>query len=884
MKPRLFSSLFLCLLISCLLRALGGSSDALAQTVGRPTGVIGASPSRHARHIPSRATAAGQGLPAPISCTIPSGSTACTIIIRWSTQNAGAALVTVQDLVGGRETVFASGVSGSRSAQIQAPPHGYAFRLYDISSGNRVLLAAAEVVATGTGEIAGSPNPCTIPNGSSVCISTITWSTQNVTAAQVTVEDTAGGGETVFAGGLSGSQNAQIQAPPHQYTFRLYDISSGNRVLITATTVLATGTGGITASPNPCTIPSNSTFCNATISWSTQNVTTAQVTVEDAAGGGETVFASGPSGSQSAQIQAPPHRYTFRLYDISSGSRVWLASTVVLATGTGTITGSPNPCMISGSATSCNSTISWTTQNVSTAQVTVEDAVGGGETLFASTVSGSQSAQIQPYPHQYTFRLYDTSSGSRVWLAATTVVAAGSGAITASPNPCVISGSATFCSSTVSWSTQNMAAAEVTVQDASGGGEQFFASGLSGSQAAQIQAPPHQYTFRLYDTSGGNRVLVDATTVLATGTGAITASPNPCTISGSATSCASTLSWSTQNVGAAEITVQDAGAAETGFATGRSGNKDAQIQLPPHQYTFRLYDISSGSRVLLASTVVFAAGTGTLTASPNPCTISGSATSCTSTISWSTQNVSSAQVTVQDAGGAEAVFASGLSGSQNAQIQLPPHQYTFRLYDISSGNRAWLAATVVFAAGTGTVTASPNPCTISGSATSCNSTISWSTQNVASAQVTVQNVGGAETVFGSGTSGSQTAQIQAPPNQYTFRLYDISSGNRAWLASTVVSAVVSSAPAAPSNLTASIKKTFVHLQWKDNSTNEDSFIIERCQGSTCTNFSQIASTGANSTTYQDTKVARKTTYRYRVKARNAGGDSPYSNIVGITTP
>lgn len=36
--------------------------------------------------------------------------------------------------------------------------------------------------------------------------------------------------------------------------------------------------------------------------------------------------------------------------------------------------------------------------------------------------------------------------------------------------------------------------------------------------------------------------------------------------------------------------------------------------------------------------------------------------------------------------------------------------------------------------------------------------------------------------------------------------------------------------------------------------------------------------------YVDLLVARFTTYRYRVKARNASGDSGYSNIVSVTTP
>ena len=61
------------------------------------------------------------------------------------------------------------------------------------------------------------------------------------------------------------------------------------------------------------------------------------------------------------------------------------------------------------------------------------------------------------------------------------------------------------------------------------------------------------------------------------------------------------------------------------------------------------------------------------------------------------------------------------------------------------------------------------------------------------------------------------------------------------------------------------------------------FRIERCKGSTCTNFTQIATVGANVTTYSNTKLTANTTYRYRVYAYNASGISGYSNTATATT-
>jgi subtilisin len=91
-------------------------------------------------------------------------------------------------------------------------------------------------------------------------------------------------------------------------------------------------------------------------------------------------------------------------------------------------------------------------------------------------------------------------------------------------------------------------------------------------------------------------------------------------------------------------------------------------------------------------------------------------------------------------------------------------------------------------------------------------------------------------------------------------------------------------PAAPTNLTVtSTGRNYVSLAWQDNSTNETNFELERCQGSGCTNFSLIATVPANTTTYKDSGLARRTTYSYRVRARNSAGASDYSNIVTATT-
>ncbi len=92
-------------------------------------------------------------------------------------------------------------------------------------------------------------------------------------------------------------------------------------------------------------------------------------------------------------------------------------------------------------------------------------------------------------------------------------------------------------------------------------------------------------------------------------------------------------------------------------------------------------------------------------------------------------------------------------------------------------------------------------------------------------------------------------------------------------------------PADPSGLTATaVSSSQINLSWTDNSNNESGFKIERCQGAGCTNFGEITQVGAGVTTFNNTGLTASTTYVYRVRAFNAGGDSGYSNTASATTP
>jgi chitodextrinase len=74
----------------------------------------------------------------------------------------------------------------------------------------------------------------------------------------------------------------------------------------------------------------------------------------------------------------------------------------------------------------------------------------------------------------------------------------------------------------------------------------------------------------------------------------------------------------------------------------------------------------------------------------------------------------------------------------------------------------------------------------------------------------------------------------------------------------------------------------VALMWTASSGTVSNYQIERCQGATCTNFVQVG-TSTTTTFLNNSGLLANTTYRYRVRATNSAGASPYSGIVNVTT-
>ena len=140
------------------------------------------------------------------------------------------------------------------------------------------------------------------------------------------------------------------------------------------------------------------------------------------------------------------------------------------------------------------------------------------------------------------------------------------------------------------------------------------------------------------------------------------------------------------------------------------------------------------------------------------------------------------------------------------------------------------------------------------------------------------------TVGANVTSYANTGLTASTSYSYRVRAYNAAGDSGYSNTASAVTQAAPALPAPPTNLAATAdSKSQIRFAWTDNATNEDGFRIERCKGSTCTNFAQIATVGPNVTAYPNTGLNANTTYRYRVRAYNASGTSAYSNVVSATT-
>jgi YD repeat-containing protein len=191
-------------------------------------------------------------------------------------------------------------------------------------------------------------------------------------------------------------------------------------------------------------------------------------------------------------------------------------------------------------------------------------------------------------------------------------------------------------------------------------------------------------------------------------------------------------------------------------------------------------------------------------------------------------------------------------------------------------------------------TAPSSPAAGAVSSTQINLTWTASTDNVGVTGYLVERCSGTScTTFsqvGTATTTSYSDTGLTASTSYSYRLRATDAAGNLSSYSSTASANTSAAadttpPTAPTNLNAAAGSgTQISLNWAASTDNVGvtGYLVERCQGSGCTSFTQIGTPTA--TSYSDTGLTASTSYGYRVRATDAAGNlSSYSTVATATT-
>jgi len=126
-----------------------------------------------------------------------------------------------------------------------------------------------------------------------------------------------------------------------------------------------------------------------------------------------------------------------------------------------------------------------------------------------------------------------------------------------------------------------------------------------------------------------------------------------------------------------------------------------------------------------------------------------------------------------------------------------------------------------------------------------------------------------------------------PDTKYRYRVQAYKSSTIPWESAYTAVKEATTTLNAPNGLYAgNPSTTSKQINWTDNTASETGFEFERCEGATCTSFTQIAAPAAGITSYQDEALCQGTDYKYRVRAvRNVAPiwQSDYSAVLSTST-
>ncbi|HTN52791.1 MAG TPA: fibronectin type III domain-containing protein [Anaeromyxobacter sp.] len=132
------------------------------------------------------------------------------------------------------------------------------------------------------------------------------------------------------------------------------------------------------------------------------------------------------------------------------------------------------------------------------------------------------------------------------------------------------------------------------------------------------------------------------------------------------------------------------------------------------------------------------------------------------------------------------------------------------------------------------------------------------------------------------TSWTDTGLL--PGATYWYRVRASNAAGKSAYSGVASATTTGAPPGAPLNLYAVADgPTSIELSWTAGGAGQTGFRVERSGTSATAGFAEVATASGAATTFTDTALSPATQYWYRVRATNAFGDSPYSNVDTATT-
>lgn len=419
----------------------------------------------------------------------------------------------------------------------------------------------------------------------------------------------------------------------------------------------------------------------------------------------------------------------------------------------------------------------------------------------------------------------------------------------------------------------------------------YQSTGLTGSTA-------YSYRVRAYNASGNSAytATADATTMLAP-----PAAPSNLTALGAASTQVN-ITWTDNSNNEDGFRIEVTTTGVSGFseiATVAAGVTTYQHTglTPSTGYTYRVRSYNAAGNSAYSNSAVGFTSAPPVTPPAAPTNLAATGVGPnTISLMWTDNSDNETGFKIERAPGGTTTFTeivavnAGQTTYLNAGLSASTqYAYRIRAYN-SAGNSAYTATATATTTGGGSPPAAPSALGAT-AASSSQINLAWTDNSSNEDGFKVERAPGTTSTFteiatvGAGVTTYQNTGLTAS-TQFTYRVRAYNSSGSSAYSATATAATNSagSTPAAPSGLAAAAASSAqINLTWTDNSNDEDGFRIERCTGSSCGSFAEIATVAAGVDNYQSTGLTEGTTYGFRVRAYNGAGNSAFSNTASATT-